>query len=143
MRDGQKAGLAMFGKRPSWIGLTQQSGRRHLTFSYAGTDTPGDAITADSLLLRVNVDDELASYSYSTDEGKTFKPFGTRAKLMFSWWKGARPALFTFTSNQAGGGSADFDWVHVEDTNIDRQALVTRHNPTLTRVDPSSTFYTL
>ncbi len=138
MRDGQKAGLAMFGKRPSWIGLTQQSGQRRLTFSYAGTDTLGDAITADSLLLRVNVDDEFARYSYSMDEGKTFKPFGTRAKLMFSWWKGARPALFTFTSNQAGGGIADFDWMRVEDTSIDRKALVTRHNPTLTNVDPSS-----
>lgn len=60
MRDGQKAGLAMFGKRPSWIGLTQQSGKRHLTFSYAGTDTIGDVVAADSLLLRVNVDDEFA-----------------------------------------------------------------------------------
>lgn len=140
MRDGQKAGLAMFGKRPSWIGLTQQSGKRHLTFSYAGTDTLGDVVAADSLVLRVNVDDEFARYSYSTDEGKTFKPFGTRAKLMFSWWKGARPALFTFTSNPTGGGIADFDWVHVEDTSIDRQALVTRNHPTLTSIDPSSPF---
>ncbi|HEY0686755.1 MAG TPA: family 43 glycosylhydrolase [Steroidobacter sp.] len=136
MRDGQKAGLAMFGKRPSWIGLTQQSGQRRLTFSYAGADTPGDVIAGESLLLRVNVDDEFARYSYSVDEGKTFKPFGSRAKLMFSWWKGARPALFTYTSNS--GGIADFDWVHVEDTSIDRQALVKRHNPTLTRIDPSS-----
>ncbi len=138
MREGQKAGLAMFGKRPSWIGVTQQSGKRHLTFSYAGNATLGDALSAEALLLRVNVDDEFARYSYSVDEGKTFKPFGTRAKLMFSWWKGARPALFTFTSDKSGGGIADFDWLRVEDTSIDRQALVKRHNPTLTSVDPSS-----
>lgn len=138
MRNGQKAGLAMFGKRPSWIGLTQQAGKRQLTFSYAGQDTLGEGIGAESLLLRVNVDDEFARYSYSVDEGKTFKPFGTRAKLMFSWWKGARPALFSFTSNESGGGIVDFDWLHVEDTSIDRQALVKRHNPTLTRIDPSA-----
>lgn len=138
MRDGQKAGLAMFGKRPSWIGLTQQSGKRLLTFSYAGEDTHGEVISAESLLLRVDVDDELARYSYSVDEGRTFKPFGTRARLLFSWWKGARPALFTFNTNESGGGVVDFDWVRVEDTSIDRRALLERHNPTLTGIDPSA-----
>ncbi len=91
------------------------------------------------------VDNELAEFSYSFDDGKTFQPFGTRAKLLFSWWKGARPALFTYTSSESSGGIADFDWLRVEPptpsaatAKIDRYALVSRHNPVLTRVDKSS-----
>jgi beta-xylosidase len=113
MADGQKAGLAMFGKRPSWIGVTQRAGKRYLAFAHAGAETIGDAIDAESLRLRVLVDDEQAQFSYSLDDGKTFRPFGTRAKLLFSWWKGARPALFTYTSSNSASGIADFDWLHV------------------------------
>ena len=145
MTDGQKAGLAMFGKRPSWIGVTQRDGKRYLAFSYAGAETVGEALDSDSLLLRVVIDNELAEFSYSIDEGKTFQPFGTRAKLLFSWWKGARPALFTYTSNASASGIADFDWLRVDmptpsvaSTKIDRYALVSRHNPVFTRVDKSS-----
>src|SRR5262249_18673308 len=86
--DGQKAGLAMFGKRPSWIGLTQRSGKRHITFAYAGEETIGDELQSDAVQLRVNVVDEYAQFSYSVDDGKTFRPLGARPRLLFSWWKG-------------------------------------------------------
>jgi beta-xylosidase len=146
LADGQRAGLAMLGKRPSWIAVTQRSGQRRMAFTYAGQETPGDLISANSVLLRVQVESEHAQYSYSVDDGKTFRTLGDRAKLMFSWWKGARPALFTYADAGAkAGGVADFDWLRVEmpvpraaDAKIDRQVLVTRHNPILTRVEPSS-----
>ena len=115
MADGQKAGLAMFGKRPSWIGVVQRDGKRHVGFSHAGSETPGEELKARSIVLRVNVSEEHAVYAYSLDEGKTFKPIGTRAKLLFSWWKGARPALFSYTERAAGGGMADFDWLRVDE----------------------------
>jgi len=57
-------------------------------------------------------------YEYSVDGGGTFTRFGNPSKLRFSWWKGARPALFSFNTAQATdrgeAGFADFDWVHVE-----------------------------
>jgi len=32
--------------------------------------------------------------------------------MVFSWWKGARTALFAFNTRQrASGGYVDFDWV--------------------------------
>jgi beta-xylosidase len=115
MNDGQRAGLAMLGKRPSWIGVAQRDGRRHIAFAYAGEETIGDPVTAQSILFRVRVEDEQALYSYSLDDGKTFRQFGSRSKLMFSWWKGARPALFTYdTSSDSAGGKVDYDWVRVE-----------------------------
>ena len=57
--------------------------------------------------------DELVSYEYSVDDGRTFTRFGNHAKLRFSWWKGARPALFSFNTGEGEAGFADFDWMHV------------------------------
>ena len=146
MKDGQKAGLAMFGRQPSWLGVVQTDGARHITFATAGVETAGPVVTSNALVLRMHVEDEQVRFAYSLDEGKTFRDFGTPAAMLFSWWKGARPALFTFNAITADagapGGIADFDWLHVRklDTGdrIDRHALVSRHSPTLTRIDPTS-----
>ena len=52
-------------------------------------------------------------YSYSLDGGKSYRPFGAGIALSrFSWWKGSRPALFTFTRGETG--SIDVDWFRVE-----------------------------
>ena len=110
--DGQKAGLAMFGRRPSWIGVVQHHGQRQLAFADGGIETPGEIPQASALLLRMEVAHERVQYSYSLDEGKTFHPLGAEAPMQFSWWKAARPALFTYNTDSPGG-IADFDWVRV------------------------------
>ena len=76
----------------------------------------GPVITQNSVVLRMQVADETVAYEYSLDEGKTFAPLGERVKLRFAWWKGARPALFSFYTGaeQAQPGRADFDWLHVD-----------------------------
>jgi beta-xylosidase len=115
MEDGQRAGLAMFGRLPSWIGVVQAHGARRVTFAASGIETPGEALAAatEFILLRMQVEDEWVRYSYSLDGGKSFRPLGSRARMLFSWWKAARPALFTYNTAAHGGGIADFDWVHV------------------------------
>jgi len=138
MEDGQRAGLAMFGRLPSWIGIVQSHGTRRVTFAVAGVETPGEVLSGASgkhvstasahpgagsaaagvppaqfILLRMQVADESVKYSYSLDGGKSFRSLGSRARMLFSWWKAARPALFTYnTATQ--GGAVDFDWVHVQ-----------------------------
>lgn len=124
MRDGQKAGLAVFGRQPSWIGVVQRQGRRTVTFAAAGQETAGQGLQAPgpcprtqaaAVILRMQIADQAAHYAYSLDEGRTFCPLGSRARMIFSWWKGARPALFTFnTDATAPGGTADFDWIRFE-----------------------------
>jgi beta-xylosidase len=115
MANGQRAGLAMFGRQPSWIGVTQTAGERRMTFAVAGVETVGPVITHDAVQLRVQVSDEAASYSYSLDDGKTFHDLGSKAKLYFSWWKGARPALFSFNveTSALSSGQVDVDWLRV------------------------------
>ena len=114
MTDGQRAGLTLFGVKPSWIGIVRQSGKTHLTLASAGDETTGPALTGSSVQLRAEVRaDQTVRYSYSLD-GRAFLPFGDAIGLArFSWWKGSRPGLFTFTRRGAGG-SIDVDWVRID-----------------------------
>lgn len=127
MADHQKAGLAMFGVQPSWIGIVQRRGLRYIEFADAGKETLGPRLGAASaaghgrqaspafVTLRMRVADGHVQYSYSLDDGRSFRDLGSRAAMRFSWWKAARPALFTFNTeaHAARGGIADFDWVRV------------------------------
>ena len=113
LRDGQRAGLGVLQVQPSWIGVIQTAGQRRITWSFAGAQIAGPVLEGKSLQLRLHIADEMASYEYSLDEGATFVPLGAPSKLRFSWWKGARPALFSFNTGTGEPGYADFDWLHV------------------------------
>jgi beta-xylosidase len=121
MTDGQRAGLALFGVRPSWIGLVRDGGATRVTLAREGRETPDVALTGRTIDLRAEVGpDQTVRYSYSLDRGASFRPMGDAIPLArFSWWKGSRPALFSFTRG-APGGSVDVDWVHVESPQDDR-----------------------
>jgi beta-xylosidase len=114
LHDGQRAGLAVLQVQPNWIGVVQTAGTRRLTWSSAGAQLAGPVITGDAVQLRMSIANEAVTYEYSTDEGASFQPLGSSVKLRFSWWKGARPALFSFTLADGAPGYADFDWVHAE-----------------------------
>jgi hypothetical protein len=73
------------------------------------------------LQLRVPVGaDQQAQFAYSLDEGVHCTSLGAPVALHFSWWKGARPALFTYVpsppGNVAGSGHVDVDvgWSHLD-----------------------------
>lgn len=118
MANGQKAGLAMFQVRPSWIGVVQRRGRRNLVFSAGGHALLGPRLgrakAAGFVLLRMQVSSGRVRFSYSMD-GRIYHKLGRRTHMRFSWWKAARPALFTFNTHPRAlhGGIADFDWVRV------------------------------
>jgi beta-xylosidase len=114
MRDGQRAGLSLFGVGPSWIGVARDGGRLRVTLAVKGVETAGPTIDGRVIDLRADIGPEqTVRYSYSLD-GKSFRPMGEAIALArFSWWKGSRPALFSFTRG-APGGSVDIDWVKVD-----------------------------
>ena len=134
MSDGQRAGLGVLQVQPNWIGVVQTAGVRRITWCSAGAQIAGPVVPpffgvrvrnlggsqvetamndVSSVLLRLSIADEQVSYEYSIDGGEAFVPLGQKVKLRFSWWKGARPALFSFNLD-ADTGTAGFDWVHVE-----------------------------
>lgn len=114
MHDGQRAGLTLFGVRPAWIGVVREEGRSRVTLSIEGDETAGQELMGQTIELRAVVAaDQTVTYSYSLDGGGSFLPFGEAIPLSrFSWWKGSRPALFSFTRGVPGGW-VDVDWVRV------------------------------
>jgi beta-xylosidase len=111
MTDAEKTGLAMFQLQPAWIGVVQQGDERFVTYSSAGIETRGPKLTQSIVRLRINIDDGVAEFSYSNDQGASFATLG-KAKLRFSWWKGSRPALFTYNASgrTENLGMIDVDW---------------------------------
>lgn len=55
---------------------------------------------------------DTATYAYSLDEGSTFVSMGTPNELHFSWWKGARSAIFAYNSGDVSPGYVDVNWLH-------------------------------
>ena len=116
LRDGERAGLAMLQVQPTWIGVAQDRGERHLVFSAAGTETRGPRVTGGSVQLRQHVADQSVRYEYSLDEGRSFHPLGEPGPMRFSWWKGARSALFDWSTvaDATSRGHVDVDWIKIE-----------------------------
>jgi beta-xylosidase len=115
MADGERGGLSLFGVRPSWIGVVRTGATSRITLASAGDEQPGPVVTGPAVLLRVIVaPDQTVRYSYSLDDGRSYRAIGSAIALArFSWWKGSRPALFTY--NVLGkGGSIDVDWFQVD-----------------------------
>jgi beta-xylosidase len=118
MSEGQRAGLAMFGTRPSWVGAVREQGATRIVFSSEGNETASVA-AAGIVQLRVHVGtDQQALFSYSVDDGASFTAIGAPSALRFAWWKGARPALFSYIKSPpgiaTGSGHVDVDWVRVQ-----------------------------
>ncbi len=114
LADGQRAGLSLFGVRPSWIGLVRERGTTRIALAIEGKETARRPVAGDRIDLRAIVTpDQRVTYGYSVD-GRRFTPLGGAIPLArFSWWKGSRPALFTYTHGQPGG-SVDIDRVTVD-----------------------------
>jgi hypothetical protein len=101
----------MFESSASGLAVVEDGGKRRLTFFHKSEMQDGPALTGRTIELRVHVDGDVATYSYSLDEGKTFQEMGGTVPITFSWWKGSRPALFAYTTGDANeSGHVDFDW---------------------------------
>jgi beta-xylosidase len=119
MVNNQRAGLSLFGVKPVWIGIVNEDGANRITYASAGVETSGPVITGKTIVLRAEaLADQTSRFAYSLDDGKTFTSFGEQVPLSkFSWWKGSRPALFTYIKAAPGtavtNGFIDVDWVRV------------------------------
>jgi beta-xylosidase len=51
MKDGQRAGLTMFGVHPSWIGIVQTNGAKHLVYANNGGESEFGKLTEDTVLV--------------------------------------------------------------------------------------------
>ena len=130
---GSHAGLAMFEQKASGIDVTPGADVPHRLFYFhvsrekdgtvrtlhdgsAASSNDDASSESDMILLRATVHRDAVQYSFSEDEGKTFRNLGPETPIDFSWWKGARPALFHYANPEVPGqrASVDVDWVRVQ-----------------------------
>lgn len=128
MAEGQRAGLALFGVRVPWIGVVREGGANYLTYANAGRELRGPALAAGAVVLRASVRaDQTVQFSHALQEGGPFREFGPATELAkFSWWKGSRPAVFTYLRSDSDEAKAsappgqiqrnyiDVDWFRVK-----------------------------
>ena len=109
MADGQFAGLACMGRVNYQAGILVEGGVRSLCLaSDAGESARIDLPERDVWLrLSFDIPDNAFRFWYSTD-GRRFTPWGEVFPAQFGFWKGARPALFSF-NRIASAGTARFD----------------------------------
>jgi beta-xylosidase len=121
--EQQRAGLVLFGIRPTWIGVVRDAGSSYLTYAAAGVETRGPSLTSPVVDLMAQVSpDQSVRFSYAAAPDGPFQRFGPETALArFSWWKGSRPGLFTYVKVAPGDavaatqdGYVDIDWFHVE-----------------------------
>lgn len=110
LAEQQRAGLSLFGVKVPWIGVVREGGVNYLTYANAGEETRGPAIAGGAIILRARVfENQSVQFSYAlndtadkaadktADEVGDFRDFGPLTPLArFSWWKGSRPAVFTY-----------------------------------------------
>ncbi|SDG93489.1 MULTISPECIES: glycoside hydrolase 43 family protein [unclassified Duganella] len=114
MVDTQRAGLALFGVKVPWAGVVRDAGASYITYSNAGVETRGAKIDAAAVILRAVVrEDQTVQFSYALNEQGPYTKVGPVTELAkFSWWKGSRPAVFTYVKGDVAG-YIDVDWFRV------------------------------
>lgn len=114
LKSGVHTGLTIFEKDASGLEVVQNGDRRELDYFHLPDRIPGPQLSTGVLQLRVRVHDDSATYFYSLDDGRTFEPLGVPTAIRSTWWKGPRPALFAYTTQDSQPGAADFDWVRYQ-----------------------------
>jgi beta-xylosidase len=114
MKDGDHAGISLFDRSLSSLAVVQKAEGKQLIFTSMGHETPGPPISTGTIELSLRFNGDTVSYFYSVNEGKTFLPLGTPVRMAFSWWKGARPAIFSYTTDSQPHPNhfVDIDWAH-------------------------------
>lgn len=133
LRDGEHAGLIVFGYSFAWIGVRKTGDGYQLVHvtnveqsKKMGTKNPGRTgetvrpLDTPKVWLRVHVDPAAkCTFSFSTD-GRRFEPIETTPafEATVARWVGAKVGLFAsqpFGKPSTGpAGHADFAWFHVE-----------------------------
>ncbi|MFS2026885.1 glycoside hydrolase 43 family protein [Massilia sp. CT11-137] len=125
--ERQRAGLVLFGVGVPWVGVVHEDGKDYVTVANGGVETRVGKVDGKAIVLRAAVaEDQTVRFSYARDESDEFHAAGTPVKLApFSWWKGSRPAVFTWIKGDTdapreGGGPrpivrdyVDVDWFRV------------------------------
>jgi beta-xylosidase len=113
LQPGQKAGLCLLGNYIHEIGVIKTGDTLRLYADNNGKVTKGSKLDQKNIWLRIRVDlvSNITELQYSLN-GNDFIKIGENCVLSnFNYWKGVRPALFSYQVN-GNPGTAKFNWFH-------------------------------
>lgn len=129
MKDGDFAGLALLQKNYGIVGVKVNGAQRSVVMINAGEGKPEEAVniplTQNKVHFKAECDftdkKDIANFFYSLD-GKAWKLVGKPLKMTYTLphFMGYRFGLFNFAT-KISGGSADFDFFHIDDTIVSKQ----------------------
>ncbi len=113
LKLGDVAGLALLNYPYAWLGVARTAqGLEVQQYDQRTGRTARQPLTANKVWLRArcNFDTEQAQFELSTD-GVTFRPVGEAVTMVFQLrtFQGVRYALFSYNTEGAAGGYADFN----------------------------------
>ena len=116
MAEGQCAGLACMGRNNDLVGDLVENGTRHIALEDGDGRRIISTLDSDKVWLRLKFDSNLNIFIffYSID-GETFLPAGQIFTAWFGFWKGARPALFSFNTVDSSGTAFFDDFIYQRD----------------------------
>jgi beta-xylosidase len=126
MKEGDIAGLTLFQKKYSYVGVKFLNGKKNIVMvsSSIDSDSPVEegsvAVTGNSVQFKVTCDfkndSDLAQFYYKQEGQSSWQPIGSPFKMQYSiaHFVGYRFGLFNFATKNTGG-YVDFDYFHIED----------------------------
>jgi hypothetical protein len=120
MRPGDVAGLALFNRPYSWLGVERNAqGLTVAQFDEQSGQTVRAPLTTSRVWLRADCNflDNTSQFSYSVD-GREFYNIGERLTMPYGLitFQGVRAALFSYNKSGVEGGFADFDSFTMNET---------------------------
>lgn len=139
LEEGQHCGFAVVGDRNYIIGLCSEDGGTSLYYEAGGDVKASRTFTGKKIFFKLHYDTDAKEFrfEYSAD-GKAYTAFGDVFSPDFGNWKGARPLLFCYNTEQ-DGGSASFDDFVVDYDTTPRTELFS--NPVIARDWPDPTVW--
>lgn len=110
LAESQHAGLALIGgKNENWIEVVCRGGKYYIEAVTSGVVTHGPEVSPkQEIALRSDVDlSGNTRFSFSVD-GEMYMSLGGSCTLINGFWKGVRPALYTYHTEGEGGHT---DWL--------------------------------
>ena len=113
LAEGQYAGLACMGKDNQCVGVLVKDGMKYITLDDEDGMRDVSPVNAEKVWLRLKFDSNsnIFVFSYSTD-GNEFLPAGQIFTAWFGFWKGARPALFSYNTIGSAGTALFDDFIY-------------------------------
>ncbi|MFO8002051.1 MAG: family 43 glycosylhydrolase, partial [Marinilabilia sp.] len=117
MKEGDKAGLAVFQDPYAYIGVTVSDGDKRFVFESDGEVEMGSVVEDTVVYLRAvaNYKSGTANFYYSTDN-ETYTSFGSELDMAFdlSVFTGNKFSIFNYATEETGG-YVDVDWFTTEE----------------------------